>query len=130
MVRDTQESYFGRRDDMQTFNGKVIIKNAVNVTANLEILGMGMISMPSMGLRKLERTKSITYVHVRNSNPSINQKKFSQNSIGQRRHGDQLIHFESRKVTNKSRFPSKEFEYAGGEYITYVGFSFNVSGSE
>jgi len=36
-----------------------------------------------------------------------------------------LIYFESRNVTNASRFPSRAFEYSGNEYITYVGFSFN-----
>lgn len=127
MERDTQESYYGKREDMQIFDGKVSIKNALNVKATLKIRGMGMIPLPTMGLRKLHQTKSLTYVHVRNSSESRSQKESAQNSIGTRRSGDQLLHFESRNVTNKSRFPSRAFEYASGEYITYVGFSFNVS---
>lgn len=125
MKRDTQESYFGQTDTMQTFNAQVHIRNAFNVTATLRIFGVGMSSLSIMGLRKLQATKSLTYVHVKNSIKS--QKQFAQNSIGKRRKGDQLLHFESRNVTNKSRFPNRAFEYAGEEFITYVGFSFDVS---
>lgn len=67
---------------------------------------------------------SITYVHVKNT--TSKEKPYAQNSIGKRRPGDELVYYESRNVTNTSRFPSRVFEYSGSEYLTYVGFSFNV----
>lgn len=73
--------------------------------------------------------KSIAFVFKRNSTKT-EEKPFAQNAIGRRQEGDELMHFESHNVTNYSRFPSRVFEYSGlykGEYITYVGFSFNVS---
>lgn len=74
-------------------------------------------------------SKSITMIYVKNATSSATIKPYSQNAIGSRQKGDELLHFESRNVTNVSRFPSKSFEYSGNDQtrITYVGFSFNVS---
>lgn len=68
--------------------------------------------------------QSMIIIYVKNKSPI--QKPFAKNSIGKRLSGDRLIHFESRNVTNNSRFPSRSFDYNGKDYITYVGFSFNV----
>lgn len=126
MTEGKQESYFRKKDTRQIFDAKVQIKNALNVVATLKIYGSGMMSLQSMGLRKLESTKSLTFVYLKNSTQSTT-KEFAQNSIGKRRQGDELLHFESRLVRNNNRFPSRVFEYSGGEYITFIGFSFNVS---
>lgn len=66
---------------------------------------------------------------VKNAFSPAETKPYSQNAIGKRQHGDELLYFVSRNVTNNSRFPSKSFEYVGDDttQITYVGFSFNVS---
>ncbi len=83
--------------------------------------------MPTFNLlRKDYETKSVTFIYKRNAIQSTAKPFASQNAIGHRRKNDSLIHFESRNVTNVSRFPSRAFEYSGDEYITYVGFSFNV----
>lgn len=71
-------------------------------------------------------SKSYTVVYVKNATASQSGKTFASNSIGCRQTGDQLIYFESRNVTNVSRFPSRAFEYSGDDLITYVGFAFNV----
>lgn len=72
--------------------------------------------------------RSLAFVYKKNATNPIGIKSFAQNAIGRRRKGDELIYFQSRNVTNASRFPSRAFEYSGSnEYITYVGFSFNVS---
>lgn len=123
--------------EAQTFIGRVRVNDAKNVTATLSVYGKAAPPPPryisTQGFLSLfdpsKLTKSLTYIHVKNASVS-DLKPFSQNSIGQRRQGDQLIYFESKNVTNISRFPSKLFEYSGSvsnEYITYVGFSFNVS---
>ncbi|XP_037035160.1 uncharacterized protein LOC119073661 [Bradysia coprophila] len=70
-----------------------------------------------------ESTNSYTVVYVKNARPP--KKPSASNSIGARQKGDRLIHFESRNVTNISRFPSRAFEYSGDESITYVRFAFN-----
>lgn len=83
--------------------------------------------MPSFGKwLKGYDTKSITFIHKKSAHP-LQVKRFAQNAIGRRRKNDELVYFESRNVTNGSRFPSRAFEYFGFGYITYVGFSFNVS---
>ncbi|XP_037036840.1 uncharacterized protein LOC119074664 [Bradysia coprophila] len=123
--RFTINTYNKRKEDAQTFDAQVSIKNATNVTATLRIHGMGMMTLPSMGLRKLTSTRSVAYVHAKSSIPSIKQNGFVQSLIGKRRNGDELIHFESRNVRNQNRFPSRAFEYSGSEYITCVGFSFD-----
>lgn len=116
---------------IQVFNANVHINGAKNVTATLSIYGIGYSALDLGGWFKKQRaTKSITYIYVKNASSNVNVKPVPKNSIGHRREGDQLLHFESRNVTNVSRFPSKSFEYSGSEsneYITYVGFSFNVS---
>lgn len=84
--------------------------------------------MPSFDkwLKEGSATKSITFIYKKNAD-LLQVKPFAQNAIGRRRENDELVHFESRNVTNISRFPSRVFEYSGSEYITYVGFSFNVT---
>ncbi|KAJ6645712.1 hypothetical protein Bhyg_00920 [Pseudolycoriella hygida] len=126
MRRGMQDAYFGEREDRQIFHGRVEIRDALNVTATLTIYGMGMLYMPSMGLRKLESTKSLTFIHVKDARKNGIAKPFTRNAIGTRREGDELLYFESRNVANNSNFPSRAFDYVGhDEYITYVGFSFN-----
>lgn len=71
-------------------------------------------------------TRSITFIYKKKAD-SLQVKAFARNAIGRRRKNDELVHFESRNVTNISRFPSRVFEYSGSVYITYVGFSFNVT---
>lgn len=74
-------------------------------------------------------SKSFAMIYVKNATSSATRKQYSQNAIGSRQMGDELLYFESRNVTNGSRFPSRSFEYTGSDKtrITYVGFSFNVS---
>lgn len=73
-------------------------------------------------------SRSLAMVFVKNATRSAEAKNSSKNAIGVRRLGDELLYFESRNVTNASRFPSRSFEYVGDDRtsITYVGFSFNV----
>ncbi len=74
-------------------------------------------------------SKSFTVVYVRNATatPSTSTVTKYTSSIGRRQPDDRLIHFESRNVTNHSRFPSRAFEYTGDDSITCVKFAFNVS---
>jgi len=74
-------------------------------------------------------SQSIAMIYVKNATSSATKKSYSQNAIGSRQKGDELLYFESRNVTNVNRFPSRSFEYSGNGQtrITYVGFSFNVS---
>lgn len=107
---------------------KIHINNVHGFTATISVRGES--HMPFSYLEAFQRIedlnfKSLTLVFVRKARPSV--KANAQNSIGNRRHGDKLLHFESRNVTNFSRFPSRVFQYSGKDYITYVGFSFNVS---
>lgn len=116
---------------IQIFDATIHINNVKNVKATLSIYGQGITSI-SMGgwFKKQQATKSLTFIYVKNALLPLSIKQFAQNSIGNRRQNDKLIYFESRNVTNAHRFPSKSFEYSGSEsneYITYVGFSFNVS---
>lgn len=71
-----------------------------------------------------ENNKSLTFLYTKDAFPST--KPYVLTSIGKRQNSDELLHFEHRNVTNYSRFPSKVFSYNGGEYLTYVRFSFNV----
>lgn len=71
-------------------------------------------------------SKSVTIIYSKDES-SYKEPKFARNSIGKRQAGDELLYFQTRNVTNVSRFPSKSFEYTGNHYITYVGFSFSVS---
>lgn len=108
-------------------NAKVNIYNSQNVRVTISVYGESNLPFGYMPVfRQMEELnlKSLTFVYVKDALPSDARK--SQNSIGNRQKGDQLIHFESRNVTNSNRFPSRGFHYSGHEYITYVGFSFNV----
>lgn len=111
--------YYSSGDTYSNYDATIHIKNSTHVTANLTIYTF---DLPDYR-RGLYR-HSITYVFVKNTTST--GKQYAQNSIGKRRKGDELIYFESRNVTNISRFPSRVFEYSGSEYLTYVGFSFNV----
>lgn len=114
------QDYWSNFDDTHSnYDATIHIKNATHVTANLTIYTF---NLPYY-LKGLSRY-SVTYVHVKNT--TAIQTPHSQNSIGERRRGDELIYFNSRNVTNINRFPSKAFEYSGSEYLTYVRFSFNV----
>jgi len=110
------------RTSRQVFDGRISIKNALNVTAVLNIYGVG---YPISVVMRDQGARSCTVIYAKKARPSENSKQFAQNSIGKRREGDTLIYFQSRNVTNVSRFPSRSFEYSGNKYITYVGFSFN-----
>lgn len=114
-------------DGKKLITATIYIKNALNVTATIQIFTYGLVEMPSFKWLKNEYvTKSLTFIYKKNADPT-QRKPIAQNAIGRRRENDELIYFESRNVTNISRFPSRVFEYAGPEYITYVGFSFNVN---
>lgn len=118
-------------NEMKNVDATVSIYNALNVTATISMYGYGSSLMPT--LRRWPFTdkdysvKSYTIVYIKSASEADPNKKFSRNSIGARQLGDQLIYFESRNVTNISRFPSRAFEYSGDDSITYVGFSFNVN---
>lgn len=73
------------------------------------------------------KPSSFAIVHVRRANATRQELKTSQSSVGTRQLGDKLIFFDSKHVTNTSRFPEDAFEFNGGQSITSVQFSFNVS---
>jgi len=125
-VNVKSSGYLNASNNKKLIEGQIDINNALNVTATITIYGYGIVQMPSFHrwLRNDYITKSLTYIYKKNYD-SNQVKQFAQNSIGRRREGDELIHFQSRNVTNASRFPSRAFEYSGTEYITYAGFSFN-----
>lgn len=105
----------------------ISIPNGRNVVATIKLEGYGAdfrIGWPSS--KKEVAPRSCAFVYVKNAVQSA-ERVFSSNAIGTRQPGDSLVHFESRNVTNFSRFPSRSFEYSGDVAITYVGFSFNVS---
>lgn len=107
---------------------KIHINNVHGFTATISVRGESHMPYGYLEVfQKMENLsfKSITLVYVRKVTHPV--KANAQNSIGNRRNGDRLLHFESHNVTNFSRFPSRVFQYSGKEYITYVGFSFNVS---
>lgn len=116
-------------NEMKNIDATISVPNARNVTATISLYGFGMNLMPIMSGWPFEKgensLKSYTVVYVKNAT-TINEKTYASNSIGSRQPGDRLIYFESRNVTNVSRFPSRAFEYSGVDSITYVGFSFNV----
>lgn len=110
----------------KNIQAKIYVNDTLKVKATLKVYKRGSYTyLPSFG--QLEVTKSFTIIYAKNAASSKNQ--FAQNAIGKRRNGDQLVYFESRNVTNVSRFPSRAIQFAGDAYITYVGFSFNVSGT-
>lgn len=116
--------YLNTEFPITNFYAKIHINDTLNVKATLKVYKGGTYTfVPSFG--NLEATKSVVIIYAKNASPT--HKPFAQNSIGKRQRGDNLIHFQSRKVTNASRFPSRSFEYVSEDYITYVGFSFNVS---
>lgn len=109
-------------------NAKINIANVRNFSATISVRGES--NLPFGYLQAIQQhekveMKSLTFVYVRKASPT--PKPNAQNAIGNRRDGDKLLHFESRNVTNFNRFPSRAFQYTGKEYLTYVGFSFNVS---
>ncbi|KAG4066041.1 hypothetical protein HA402_001288 [Bradysia odoriphaga] len=105
------------------FYAKININDTLNVKATMKIYKQGTyIYAPS--LFNMDATKSITTIHSKSAQ-SAQKPIGTRTTIGRRQKGDELIHFQSRNVTNASRFPSGIFEYSGQEYITYVGFSFN-----
>lgn len=110
---------------------KIHINNAINVKATIQLYITEMLFLHDVdhwnSFYKKKQVKSFTFIYKKNAVDSSKRKQFAQNSIGSRQKNDALIHFESRNVTNLSRFPSRAFEYSGPEYITYVGFSFNVN---
>ncbi len=110
------------------FYAKIDVNDTLNVKASLRIHKRGIKSniAPYFNMEDLQ---SITIVYAKNAkNTTLNRDSIpAQNSIGRRQTGDELIHFQSRNITNMNRFPSKAFEYAGPDYITYVAFRFNVN---
>jgi len=109
-------------------NAKVTIPNTKHGSATISVFGESNLPFGYMeAFRRMEilHFQSLTYIYVKKTLPPPIPKLYAQNAIGNRQPGDQLIYFESRNVTNSSRFPSRGFQYSGDEYITYVGFSFN-----
>lgn len=115
----------------------VHIPNATNVIATINLSGQAATFQHSLDFvgfyhahaSKNAPSKSLAVVYVKNATSSVESRPYSQNAIGSRQNGDELLYFESRNVTNSSRFPSRSFEFTGDNRtrITYVGFSFNVS---
>lgn len=126
-VWGTQKHPFLNTDfAINNIDAKIHINDTLNVKATLTIYMLG--KNESSGIlfsEYLEVSRSLIFIYMKNA--SHTPKPFAQNSIGKRQMGDKLIHFQSRNVTNASRFPSTSFEYTGDVFITYVGFSFNVS---
>lgn len=120
-------------NELKNIDATISIPNARNVTATITLSGFGMNLVPVLSgwpFNKEDKSpKSYTVVYVKNATSASarSEKTFASNAIGSRQPGDGLIYFESRNVTNVSRFPSRAFEYSGVDSITYVGFSFNVS---
>jgi len=121
--------------EKKTVKATIHIFNATNVTATIYISGDAAKFQHSLDFvgfyhdhaSKNSPSKSIAMIFVRNSTQSVTRKPHFRNSIGLRQSGDELLYFESRNVTNSTRFPSRSFEYIGDDKtkITYVGFSFN-----
>lgn len=115
---------------MKNIAATISIYNALNVTATISIYGFGTTLIPALRGWPFQKddleSKSFTIVYMKNAIAATAEKQYAKNSIGNRQPGDGLIYFESRNVTNVSRFPSRAFEYSGDDSITYVGFSFNV----
>ncbi len=113
------------------------IPNATDVIATVEISGdaakfkhsLDFVGFYHDHASKNAPSRSLAMVFVRNASSPEEPKRHFQNALGIRQHGDELLHFESRTVTNNSRFPSRSFEYFGDDKsrITHVGFSFDVS---
>lgn len=127
MVRGTRKHpVLNTEFGIQNFDAKIHINNTTKVKATLKIYGQGTNTPTFISFAEvLEVTRSFVFIYVKNAYPA--KKIFSQNAIGKRQKADELIYFQTRNVTNASRFPSRLFEYSGEAYITYVGFSFNVS---
>ncbi|KAJ6643356.1 hypothetical protein Bhyg_08316, partial [Pseudolycoriella hygida] len=115
-------------NNLKNIDAIISIPNARYVTATITMKGFGMNLMPILKGWQLTSdatsTQSYTMIYVKNAERH-SPKTYSTNSIGTRQPGDQLIYFESKNITNVSRFPSRAFEYSGDDAITYVGFSFN-----
>lgn len=109
---------------MPNFFAKIRIDPTSDVRATLKIYKTGP-HTPYLNVRYGGASKSVTFIYSKPA-PSVKESINVQSSIGQRQNGDELVHFQSRNVTNLNRFPSRAFQYAGEDYITYVGFSFNV----
>jgi len=106
------------------------IDSAYNVTAIISIYGTLSAHIPRyVGFSKSDyHQKSLTFIDVRNANKNLNKnlKKHYQNSIGSRRKNDRLLFFQSKNVTNISRFPARYSSYSeDSAFINYVGFSFD-----
>lgn len=111
------------------------IPNATHVIAKINMSGQAAKFQHSLAFvevyhnhaSKNAPSRSLAMVFEKNVTSAV--KQHSQNVIGTRQNGDELLYFESRNVTNRNRFPSRSFEYVGDDKtrITYVGFSFDVS---
>jgi len=116
-------------NELQNIEATIFVHNALNVTATITIYSYGVAFLPILKQWPYEKddyaTKSVTIIYKKNATVSDVPRSFSRNAIGSRQSGDGLIYFESRNITNISRFPSKAFEYSGDDFITCVGFSFN-----
>lgn len=118
----------------ENVDATIHINSAYNVTAIISIYGSLAAYIPKyVGFsRSVYIQKSLTYIHVRNATRTNRGSKIVnknyENTIGMRRRHDRLLFFESKNVRNNSRFPSRSFSHsADDEYISYVGFSFDVS---
>lgn len=115
---------------MKNIDATISVPDAQNVTVTISMYGFGQNFLQTTGsywpfTKDEVSSRSYTFVYARNA--KLSKKPIASNSLGARQQGDQLLHFESRNVTNISRFPSRAFEYSGDESITYVRFAFNVS---
>ncbi|KAG4067682.1 hypothetical protein HA402_005454 [Bradysia odoriphaga] len=117
--------YYGTLRDIYLFTAQIHINNTKNVLATVTIYETNYLEFTYVLKGGPENNKSFTFLYMTDAFPS--PQPYVQTSIGKRQTGDDLLHFESRTVTNYNRFPSRVFSYGGavGEYLTYVRFSLN-----
>ncbi len=116
-------------NEMKHIAATISIPNASKVKATVSLFAVGKDFLPILATSFLQfdtSLKSYMVVYEKNAVATPSAKSYT-SSIGRRRQADRLIHFESRNVTNNSRFPSRAFEYTGDGFITCVKFTFNVS---
>ncbi|XP_037036361.1 uncharacterized protein LOC119074363 [Bradysia coprophila] len=121
-IEATHDGYiFEEAFPVPNFFAKIRIDSTLDVKATLKIYKIGGYT-PYLSIGNWGAAKSVTIIYSKAAR-SGKQPIYAQNSIGKRQSGDELVHFQISNVTNASRFPSRAFEYAGDDYITFVGFS-------
>lgn len=113
----------------KTLQAMFNIVNGTNVTVTAKIFGPSVSFLTGGHLlmyanRSRTNPKTMTVIYAHNSTQTRNRKII----LGHRQPGDRLIQFETKNVTFMYRFAESEFKYQNEkQYITAVGFSFDVS---